>query len=166
MKLERLKGSTSRLLVVALIALASAPAMAEARTCPPPGVALDDGYATLDVYHAATCGFGNRAVRSFYRRTGTPRRMTILGTRLTLVESKDYEGLDGRYWFYNGRRHGRYVSLFISEFPFETPTTPEDPVPPANPADPSPTYPVPCADGTTSQSGGHQGACSHHGGLA
>lgn len=58
-----------------------------------------------------------------------------------------------------------------------TDDTPADPAPvvptyptypvipaPANPA-PGPTYPVVCADGTISQSGGHPGACSWHGGI-
>lgn len=56
-----------------------------------------------------------------------------------------------------------------------TPTVPTTPMAPTLPTGPTPPggvipggngYPVVCADGTISNSGGIQGACSHHGGVA
>jgi hypothetical protein len=47
--------------------------------------------------------------------------------------------------------------------PDVTPVTPPDTAPP-NLGNLGPTNPVVCGDGTISDSGGHSGACSHHGG--
>jgi hypothetical protein len=72
------------------------------------------------------------------------------------------------------RSYPSYRSYPTYDYPYTTdlPTSPSFPT--TAPVQPSVipyggngagTYAVPCADGSVSQAGGHQGACSHHGGT-
>jgi hypothetical protein len=148
------------------------PSAASARSCGSWDV--ETGRVEADGYFAATCTFAEATVDRFYAVDGVPRRMTVLGT--VLVRRKQQRDNDWSMWLYDGRRHGRYLSVIITE---TTESATSEPVPvrplvPTTPSTPSPAptvnYPgrgstVVCADGTISHSGGIQGACSWHGGI-
>jgi hypothetical protein len=148
--------------VAAAVALAS-PATAGARSCG--GYESLDSGATVDVdaYYSATCSFASAAARRFYAVDGVPRRMIVLGTVLTRRATRHPSG-GTTFWLYDGRRHGRYASVIITEEdgPAVAPAAPSLPSSPP----PGNGYPVVCNDGTVSTSGGIQGACSHHGGVS
>jgi hypothetical protein len=80
------------------------------------------------------------------------------------------------YWSFGGSSTFQttvYVTpsnhLRLRERLLETEPPPPPPYEPSPPTPYEPTepgYPVICADGWVSPSGGHSGACSHHGGIA
>lgn len=174
----QLSGRRRRVSVV-LATLASAlvfVSSADARSC---GTYSNEDDATIstEAYYAATCTFAEATASRFYAIDGVPRRLLVMGTRMT------YRGPSGHdtgsiWWLYDGRRHGRYLSVIVTQTAVTRsapPATPPTYTPPTyTPPTYSPPpvipggngYPVVCADGSISNSGGIQGACSHHGGEA
>ncbi|MEA2167082.1 MAG: hypothetical protein QOF76_382 [Solirubrobacteraceae bacterium] len=158
------------LTAVLVIGLALGASGADARSCDSYGNTTQGATIEVDAYYGATCSFGRATASRLYAAQGVPRSLTVLGTRLTRRATRHTDG--STYWLYDGTRHGRYASVIVTEMP--APAAPAAPVVPPTPATPTdPTvlppgngYPVVCADGSVSTSGGIQGACSHHGGVA
>lgn len=143
------------IVVSALLALA-VPASASARSCGTYGTTDEGATITTDAYYAATCTLAEAAARRFYAVEGVPQHLNALGTRLTYQRRKSGSGYV--LWLYDGLRHGRYASVIISQVTSTGSSAPVIPYPGRG-------YPVVCADGWISNSGGIQGACSHHGGV-
>jgi hypothetical protein len=135
------------------------PGSAEARSCGTYDTGTDGTRMTVDAYDAASCTFADAAADRFWAVDGIPRRLWIWGTRLTFVKHRSGAGWD--YWFYDGMRHGRYAAVFFTEEAAGATSYGPAPSVPY----PGRGYPVVCADGWISHSGGIQGACSHHGGV-
>jgi hypothetical protein len=146
-----------KMTVAVSVALALAvPASASARSCGTYGTTDDGATITTDAYYAATCTFTETAARRFYSADGVPRHLNVLGTRLTYQRRRS--GYGYVFWLYDGLRRGRYASVIINQITATGSSTPVIPYPGRG-------YPVVCADGWISNSGGIQGACSHHGGV-
>jgi hypothetical protein len=145
------------MIIAASAALALAlPASASARDCGAYSTTDEGATITTDAYYAATCTFAEAAARRFYAIEGVPRHLNVFGTRLTYERRRSGSGYV--YWLYDGLRRGRYASVIISEISSTVSSAPVIPYPGRG-------YPVVCADGWISNSGGIQGACSHHGGV-
>ena len=141
--------------ISAALALAL-PASASARDCGTYSTTDEGATITTDAYYAATCSFAEAAAQRFYAVQGVPRHLNVLGTRLTYQRRRSASGYV--LWLYDGLRRGRYASVIISEVTSTGSSAPVIPYPGRG-------YPVVCADGWISNSGGIQGACSHHGGV-
>jgi hypothetical protein len=144
-------------IIGAFAALALAvPAAASARDCGAYSTTDEGATIATDAYYAATCTFAEAAARRFYSVQGVPRHLNVLGTGLTYERRRSGSGYV--YWLYDGSRRGRYASVIISEISSSVSSAPVIPYPGRG-------YPVVCTDGWISNSGGIQGACSHHGGV-
>jgi hypothetical protein len=130
------------------------------------------------VYHIETCGLKHARVgfgllvesqeaaltnQEVYERRGTPRNQRYYCSEWTLEISNIWP-----------RSEWVASQLFVFDYthrkkkptaPFEVVLEPLPEISPREPYDPA-DYPVTCADGWISPSGGDQGACSHHGGVA
>jgi hypothetical protein len=156
--------------VCSVLAVAALPGVAQGgmRDCGTYAT-LDDGtYATTDASGAASCAFAEAAADRFWGADGVPWRMRVGGTRLSYAGHRS--GGRWQFWFYSGSRRGRYAAVFFTVW--AAPATSSYAPSPRAPSTPSPTisypgrgYPVTCADGSLSHSGGIQGACSYHGGI-
>jgi hypothetical protein len=146
-----------RTIVAASAALALVlPASASARECGTYGTTDEGATITTDAYYAATCSFAEATAWRFYSSEDVPRHLVVLGTRLTYQHRRSGSGWV--FWLYDGVRRGRYLSVIVSQLSSTAPSPPVIPYPGRG-------YPVVCADGWISHSGGIQGACSHHGGV-
>jgi hypothetical protein len=158
----------------ALCVLAVAAPAAVARSCGTYETTSEGSTISVDAYYGATCSFGRATASRLYASAGVPRHLTVMGTRLTRRTTRHADG--ATFWLYDGVRHGHYGSVIVTEDAPSAvaPSAPPSTVPPSTPSTPtSPTvlppgngYPVRCNDGSISTSGGIQGACSHHGGVA
>jgi hypothetical protein len=168
------RGLLTLLTACSVLAVAGVPGVAQAgtRDCGRYATFDDGTYATTDASGAASCAFAEVAADRFWGVDGVPRRLRVGSTRLSYTGHRS--GAHWEFWFYSGSRRGRYAGVFFTQW--DPPATssyvpsPRAPSIPASP--PSPTisypgrgYPVTCADGSLSHSGGIQGACSYHGGI-
>jgi hypothetical protein len=158
----------SLLVATGVAALTIAAPAAQARGCGTYGTTSEGGTIAVDAYYGATCSFGRATAARLYASPGVPRHLMVLGTRLTRRVTRHVAG--STYWLYDGTRHGRYGSVIVTEDP-PGPAVPTTPAPSPTPTGPTVLppgngYPVVCNDGSISTSGGIQGACSHHGGVA
>jgi hypothetical protein len=130
---------------------------------------------TLSIHEARS--FIDRVDYEFANTHPALERWTIGGcvrlTRLSVgCREVDYWSFGGSSTFratvyVTPKNRLRLRERLLEEEPPSPPSNEPAPSTPSEPASPyEPTYPVICADGTISPSGGHQGACSHHGGVA
>ena len=148
------------LAVFSVCGVIAAPASARMTTCHrefTSGATLTN-YAFDDV----SCTFADAAGRHFWATSGVPRSMLVKGVRLRLKNTVERTSFID--WLYYGRSsYGReyWVAFVQVNVASSSPTVPGGPTIPY----PGRGYPVVCADGWISHSGGIQGACSHHGGV-
>jgi hypothetical protein len=155
-----------RLILVLVAALALAvPASAQAHG---PFLRFSEAFARIDHVNnrvealtrwSSTCHRVSRAVihcrETDFSTTETCRYKTVLTKH--------------RYGFitYDAHLIGCEEGGYTPPTPSPEPSYPSPSYPsPTLPNTEGPTYPVMCADGTMSESGGHRGACSWHGGEA
>jgi hypothetical protein len=133
----------------------AAPASASSHKCGIWRTLADGTRVTIEVLDGATCSFGRATAARFYAVDGVPRHLTVRGKRMYLMGSRPSAS---RSYFIYAYATG---SVILYQYPRITP-------PPSRPVVPYPGtgYPVICADGYLSNSGGIQGACSHHGGVS
>jgi hypothetical protein len=164
-------------LLVTGAALTSA-GTASARDCGTWGDLADGAYASTDAFGSASCGFAQSAADQFWSRSGVPRRVRLRGTVLRYRSHRS--GDTWQFWFYAGIRKGRVASVAFTQWDVDEGVQSSGTYAPPTAASsgtymPQPTtptipyagrgYPVVCADGWLSHSGGIQGACSYHGGI-
>jgi hypothetical protein len=120
-------------------------------------------------YKAAFEGFGSGwTVGDYYVvkiATGPNGLPYELATRIQMDPSSFYDQCPNGSDICTGSSADLTSPPSTPSNPAPVPTVPSIPITPSGPgANSLPPYPVPCADGTLSPSGGHSGACSHHGG--
>jgi hypothetical protein len=161
------------LLVGLLAALAlAAPASASSHSCGTWTTLTDGTRVAVQVLDGATCSFGRATAARLYSADGVPRHLTVRRKRMVLVGTQVSSTGRG-YFIYAYPTGSVIVRQYSAVATTRTPavTAPSPPVvpytaPPPVITDPGNGYPVVCADGWLSHSGGIRGACSHHGGIS